>query len=143
MAARAVAISERHDVAAISSTACASLYGLAVLKHAIQDEPDNFTRFICVAKNPQLIGNVDRSSLLLITPHEPGALFRVLSRIAALGVNLVKLESRPIPGSEFEFMFYVDIESTPKDEAFSQVIGQISPLCDSLAYLGSYTETSS
>ncbi len=143
MAARAVATSERRDVAAISSTACAELYGLNVLKHAIQDESDNFTRFICVAKNPQLIGNVDRSSLLLITPHEPGALFRVLSRIAALGVNLVKLESRPIPGSEFEFMFYVDIESTPKDNAFSQVMNQISPLCDSLAYLGSYTEASS
>ncbi len=143
LAAQAVAMSDRRDVAAISSTACAKLYGLEVCKHAIQDESDNFTRFICVAKAPQLIGSADRSSLLLITPHEPGALFRVLSRIAALGVNLVKLESRPIPGSEFEFMFYVDIESTPVDSAFAQVITQITPLCDSLAYLGSYKETSS
>ncbi len=142
MAARAVAESPRDDVAAISSSACAELYGLRVLQHAIQDESDNFTRFICVAKRPQLVGKPDRSSLLLITPHEPGALFRVLSRIAALGVNLLKLESRPIPGSEFEFMFYVDIESTPGDSAFAEAISQISPLCDSLAYLGSYAEVS-
>ena len=85
-----------------------------------------------MAKKPQLVGVPERSSLLLITPHEAGALFRVLSRIAALGVNMLKLESRPIPGSEFEFMFYVDIE----------VIAQIEPLCDSLAYLGSYAEVS-
>ena len=115
MAASSVANSERRDVAAISSTACAELYGLNVLQHAIQDEADNFTRFICVAKKPQLVGVPERSSLLLITPHEAGALFRVLSRIAALGVNMLKLESRPIPGSEFEFMFYVDIECTPND----------------------------
>ena len=142
MAARAVAESERDNVAAISSSACAELYGLDVLQHAIQDESDNFTRFICVAKSPQFVGEPDRSSLLLITPHEPGALFRVLSRIAALGVNLLKLESRPIPGSEFEFMFYVDIESTPNDAAFAETIAQITPLCDSLAYLGSYAEVS-
>ena len=142
MAASSVANSERRDVAAISSTACAELYGLNVLQHAIQDEADNFTRFICVAKKPQLVGEPERSSLLLITPHEAGALFRVLSRIAALGVNMLKLESRPIPGSEFEFMFYVDIECTPNDPAFDEVIAQIEPLCDSLAYLGSYAEVS-
>ena len=142
MAASSVANSERRDVAAISSTACAELYGLNVLQHAIQDEADNFTRFICVAKKPQLVGVPERSSLLLITPHEAGALFRVLSRIAALGVNMLKLESRPIPGSEFEFMFYVDIECTPNDAAFDEVIAQIEPLCDSLAYLGSYAEVS-
>ena len=142
MAASSVANSERRDVAAISSTACAELYGLNVLQHAIQDEADNFTRFICVAKKPQIVGVPERSSLLLITPHEAGALFRVLSRIAALGVNMLKLESRPIPGSEFEFMFYVDIECTPNDAAFDEVIAQIEPLCDSLAYLGSYAEVS-
>ncbi len=142
MAASMVANSERDDVAAISSSACAELYGLNVLEHAIQDESDNFTRFICVAKRPQLVGAPERSSLLLITPHEAGALFRVLSRIAALGVNMVKLESRPIPGSEFEFMFYVDIECTPNDAAFAEVVAQIAPLCDSLAYLGSYAEVS-
>ena len=55
---------------------------------------------------------------------------------------MVKLESRPIPGSEFEFMFYVDIECTPNDAAFDEAIAQIEPLCDSLAYLGSYAEVS-
>ena len=142
MAAAAVAQSDRADVAAISSSACADIYGLNVLAHAIQDEADNFTRFICVAREPALYGAPDRTSLLLVLPHEPGSLFRVLSRLAALGVNMLKLESRPIPGREFEFMFYVDVECVPGDAVFAQMMSQIAPLCDSCCYLGSYEEVS-
>lgn len=142
MAAQAVAESQRTDVAAISSTACAQLYGLDVLAHGIQDEANNFTRFICVARKPVCYENADHTSLLLVLPHEPGSLFRVLSRISALGINLIKLESRPIPGREFEFMFYVDIESAPGDPAFAQLALQLPPLCDLCCYLGSYEEFS-
>lgn len=140
LAARAVAESERSDVAAISSSECAKIYGLDVLSHGVQDETDNFTRFICLQKAPAIYGQARRTSLLLTLPHEAGSLFRVLSRIAALGVNMVKLESRPIPGSEFEFMFYLDIESVPGDDDFEETLRQIGPLCDSLCYLGSYGE---
>lgn len=142
MAAQAVAESDRMDVAAISSTACAELYGLEILAQGIQDQPKNFTRFICVSRTPVCHDGADKSSFLLITPHEPGSLFRVLSRIAALGINLSKLESRPIPGREFEFMFYVDIESVPGDAAFDRLVQQIPPLCDSCLYLGSYSDLS-
>ena len=113
-----------------------------MLQHAIQDEQNNFTRFICITKHPVLVGEPNRTSLLLTLPHEPGALFRVLSRIAALGANLLKLESRPIPGSEFEFMFYVDVQAAYGDGLLEQVITQIQPLCDRLAFLGSYSEIS-
>lgn len=142
MAARAVAESDCNDVAAISSSKCAELYGLDVLAHAVQDEKDNFTRFICVARDPWLVAGAERSSFLLVLPHEPGSLYRVLARIAALDVNMLKLESRPIPGKRFEFMFYVDVASVPGDDAFSELVSQVAPLCDRFCYLGSYREQS-
>lgn len=142
LAAQAVAASERFDVAAISSKECAEIYGLDVLRESVQDERNNFTRFVCVSNRPFVSSDADRSSFLLVLPHEPGSLYRVLSRIAALGVNMVKLESRPIPGREFEFMFYVDVESVPGDAAFDQLAMQIPPLCDRCCYLGSYAEIS-
>lgn len=140
VAARDVAEGSRRDVAAISSPACAELYGLETIARCVQDESDNFTRFVCVAREPQVTHDADRSSFLFALPHEPGSLHRVLSRIAALGVNLLKLESRPIPGKRFEFMFYVDIASVPEDGVFDDIVSQISPLCDRLSYLGSYCE---
>ena len=97
---------------------------------------------VCVSNRAFVSSDADRSSFLLVLPHEPGSLYRVLSRIAALGVNMVKLESRPIPGREFEFMFYVDVESVPGDAAFDQLAMQLPPLCDRCCYLGSYAEIS-
>lgn len=139
-AARTVADDPRRDVAAIASPACADLYGLSVLADAVQDESDNFTRFICVARTPQMTADADRSSFLLVLAHEPGSLHRVLARIAALGANLLKLESRPIPGKRFDFMFYVDVASVPSDGMFDDLVAQVSPLCESFSYLGSYRE---
>ena len=142
MAAAAVASSERCDIAAISSAACADIYGLEVLASGIQDEDNNFTRFVCVSREPALYGNPTTSSFLIVTPHEPGSLHRVLSRLATLGINATKLQSRPIPGREFEFMFYVDLECVPGDEAFMPMARQIPSLCDVCMYLGSYEEVS-
>ncbi|ACV22053.1 P-protein [Slackia heliotrinireducens] len=141
-AARAVAQSERTDVAAIASADCAELYGLEVLVPSIQDMKENLTRFACFAKSPVVYDEADRTSLMLITPHEPGSLFRVISRFAALGINMAKLESRPIPGREFEFMFYLDVESTPKDEVFMKAAAQIPYISEQLHFLGSYADVS-
>lgn len=139
-AARKVAHDSRRDVAAIASPQCADLYGLSVIADAVQDESDNFTRFICAARTPQMTEDADTSSFFLVLPHEPGSLYRVLARIAALGANLLKLESRPIPGKRFEFMFYVDIASVPGDGMFDGIVAQVAPLCDEFRYLGSYRE---
>ncbi len=142
MAAAAVAASDRRDVAAISSAACAPLYGLEVLASGIQDEGDNFTRFVCVARRPALFGRPTISSFLVVTPHEPGSLHRVLARLATLGINMTKLQSRPIPGRAFEFMFYIDLECVPGDPRFAPMARQIPALCDVCRYLGSYEELS-
>ena len=141
-AALEVAESPRADIAAIASPACADIYGLSAIANAIQDESDNYTRFVCVARTPLVVEDADRSSFCLVLSHEPGSLHRVLARIAALGANLLKLESRPIPGSRFEFMFYVDIACAPGDGVFSDVVSQVSPLCERFLYLGSYREHS-
>ena len=110
MAARLVAQSERTDVAALSSRFCAEEYGLNLLEANVQDQDNNYTRFICISKNPEIYPGADRTSLMMTLPHKPGSLYNVLSKFYALGINLRKLESRPLPDREFEFMFYFDLE---------------------------------
>ena len=105
-AARAAAESGRNDIAALASPDCASLYGLSVLKTSVQNSDNNHTRFICISKDIEVYPGANRISLMLTLPHRPGSLYRMMARFAALGLNLTKLESRPIEGLDFEFMFY-------------------------------------
>ena len=97
-AAEAVAASGRRDAAAIASHACADLYGLSCLSRSIEDSDNNHTKFVCISKNLEIYPGADRTSLMMVLPHRPGSLYKALSRFYALGVNLLKLESRPIPG---------------------------------------------
>ena len=90
-AAKRVAESGRTDVAALSSRSCAELYGLQCLAADVQDQGNNFTRFICIAKNLEIYPGADRTSLMMVLPHRPGSLYKVLSRFYALGINLNKL----------------------------------------------------
>ena len=141
VAARMVAESDRTDVAALSSRDCAELYGLESLANSVQDKSNNYTRFICVAKNPQIYPGADRTSIMLVTPHKPGALYNVLARINALGLNLLKLESRPLPEREFEFMFYFDIEGSPYSPELLELISELESDSEEFKYLGTYAES--
>ena len=141
VAARMVAESERNDVAALSSRDCAELYGLSALANSVQDKSNNYTRFICVAKNPQIYPGADRTSIMLVTPHKPGALYNVLARINALGLNLLKLESRPLPEREFEFMFYFDIEGSAYSPELLELISELESDSEEFKYLGTYAES--
>ena len=138
--ARMVAESGRSDVAALSSRACMDLYGLENLAASVQDQGNNFTRFICIAKDLEIYPGADRTSLIVVLPHRPGSLYQVLSRFYALGVNLNKLESRPIPERNFEFMFYFDLETSVYAPQFTQLMGELPELCEDFSYLGSYSE---
>ena len=140
VAAKMVAESDRDDVAAISSRSCAPLYGLDCLASSVQDKGNNYTRFICISKNLEIYPGADRTSLMMIISHKPGALYRVLSRFYALGINLVKLESRPIPDRDFEFMFYFDLDTPVYSSEFIQLICELDSLCEEFRYLGSYSE---
>ena len=140
IAAKMVAASGRKDVAAISSRNCAELYGLTCLANCIQDKDNNRTRFICISKNLEVYPGSDKTSIMMTLPHRPGALYRVLARMYVLGINVTKLESRPIPDSDFEFMFYFDLETSIYSEEFVQLMCELDELCEEFTYLGSYTE---
>lgn len=140
IAAQMVAESDRDDIVALSSNDCAELYNLNCLKTSVQDKNNNYTRFICISKNLEIYPGADKTSLMLVLQHKPGALYKVLSRLYALDINLIKLESRPLSDRDFEFMFYFDLETSIYSEEFVQLICELDGICDEFKYLGSYSE---
>ena len=126
--------------AALSSRSCAKLYGLTCLEESVQDQGNNYTRFICISKELEIYPGADRTSLMLVLPHTPGSLYKVLSRFYALGINLNKLESRPLPERDFEFMFYFDLDTPVYSPQFIQLMGELQNICEEFNYLGSYSE---
>ena len=140
LAAKTVAESGRTDVAALSSRSCAELYGLTCLAPSVQDVGNNRTRFICISKDLEVYPGADRTSIMMILPHKPGSLYRVLARLYTLGINVTKLESRPLPDREFEFMFYFDLETSIYSEEYVQLMCELDELCEEFKYLGSYSE---
>ncbi|MGN0880605.1 MAG: bifunctional chorismate mutase/prephenate dehydratase [Oligosphaeraceae bacterium] len=140
VAARKVAESPRRDVAAIASPMCAELYGLEILKEDIQDNANNYTRFICISRNMEIYPGANRISVTLRLPHRVGSLSRFVSRFAALGLNLVKLESAPLPGSDFEFTFYFDFEASVRSAGVTELLEELSVASDQFAFLGNYIE---
>ncbi len=140
IAAMMVAQSDRKDVAALSSRMCAELYNLKILKSGVQDEGNNHTRFLCISKNTEIYPGADKTSIMMVLPHKPGALYKVLARLYALGINLLKLESRPLPERDFEFMFYLDLETSVYSQEFARLMCEIGGICEEFRYLGSYSE---
>ena len=139
-AARMVAMSGDKTKASLSSRLCAELYQLQVLKNAVQNRDNNYTRFICIAKQPQIYSGANRTSIMMVIPHRPGSLFRILSRFNATGVNLVKLESRLIPEREFEYRFYFDIEASVYSSEFQSLMCELNTSGEQFKYFGTYAE---
>lgn len=139
-AAAAVAQSDRTDVAAISSHRCIELYGLERLAADIQDRSNNYTRFICISKKLEIYPGADKTSLMVVLPHRPGSLYQILARFYALGLNLIKLESRPLPDREFEFMFYFDLECSVYAPEMERLFRDLEEESEQCRYLGTYQE---
>lgn len=140
VAAALVAQEGRRDLAAIASQECEALYGLETVEREVADNDNNFTRFICIAKDLTVYRGADKISLMLSTAHKPGALYRLMSHIAVMGVNLTKLESRPIPGKDFEFRFFFDIEASIESPAVRELMEQLKNEADQFVFLGNYEE---
>ena len=140
VAAKMVAQSDRDDVAAISSQNCAELYGLRVVSDEIQNSENNYTRFICISKNLEIYPGANKMSLMFTLNHRPGSLYNLISKFSSLGLNLTKLESRPIPGKDFEFMFYFDLDASVYSEDVLSLLAELEQGQDSFMYLGSYSE---
>ena len=140
VAADLVSKSDRKDVAALSSRSCAELYNLEILASSIQDKGNNRTRFICISMKLEIYPGSDKTSIMMVLPHRPGSLYKFLARLYTLGINVTKLESRPIPDRDFEFMFYFDLETSIYSEEFVQLMCELENLCEDFKYLGSYCE---
>ena len=140
VAAKMVAESKEPGVAALSSRSCAKLYGLENLMASVQDSDDNYTRFICISKKLEIYPGADHTSLMMVIRDEPGSLYNVLARFYALGINMHKLESRPIPGRNWEYRFYFDLDTSVYSPKFIQLMGELGEICEEYEYLGSYSE---
>ena len=134
--------SSRFSRAVIASRACAELYGLEVVAEGVQDAAFNYTRFICIAKDLEIYPDANKFSVMLSLPHRPGALNGIISKFAAIDVNLTKLESRPIPGMDFEFRFTFEFESAPDDPNVLCLLAELAsdPEIEHFDFLGAYAE---
>ncbi len=140
IAAKMVAESGNRNAAAISSHSCASLYGLECINDRIQDSDNNYTRFICVTKDPVIYAGANRISLILAFENKPGALYEILAKLAALDINMTKLESCPVSGSDFEFIFFLELDASAQDPSVLAMLEEMERSCASLHFLGNYAE---
>lgn len=136
MAARLAA--EDPAVAAIASEVAASLYGLRTVKPKIQDSTNNITRFLVVGRNLTGRTGHDKTSIMFIVADEPGILCRMLAPFSSRGINLTKIESRPVKTKAWEYIFFLDLEGHIEDPAVSEALGDLKSCCRSFKVLGSY-----
>ena len=106
----------------------------------MQDNGNNFTRFICISKNLKVFKGADKISVMTSLANKSGSLNKMLSRFSAIGLNLTKLESRPIANSQFEFMFYFDFEGDVESNDVLNLLGELENSSDKFVFLGSYKE---
>ncbi len=139
-AAQYVMQQNNPKLAAIASPCCQELYGLHALYTDIQDSKNNFTRFICISKNLQLYTSKGKISIMLGLPHVAGSLYRIITRFAIHKLNLTKIESRPLPNTDFEFMFYFDFEGDISSEPVKKLLENLQSELESFVFLGCYEE---
>lgn len=137
-AVKAVSEAQSMTDAAIASKEAAAIHGMEVIAEGIEANPRNYTRFVIISAGQLQKGPRSKSSIIFSTGNQPGALFEVLKIYADHGVNLVKLESRPIHGKPWEYMFYVDLEADAESKEFAPILDLLKAKTDYLKVLGSY-----
>jgi prephenate dehydratase len=135
-----VELRDRH-AGAIASAAAAEYYGAQILKSDIEDNPENYTRFFLIRRTGEEApaGNANKMSLAFSVENKPGSLVAALSELSALGTNLTKIESRPVHGKPWEYIFYVDCQIQSRDEG-TRALNALRPHCAMIKSLGSYVE---
>lgn len=136
--AKLVADGQLRDAAAIASSRAGELFGLAPLASSIQDFDDNVTRFIVIGKRPLSDERPDKTTIVFSLPNEAGALFKALSAFALRGIDLTKLESRPIPGRPWEYLFYADLAASREELQCARALAHLAEFAPTLRTLGSY-----
>jgi prephenate dehydratase len=136
--AKMIADQTLTDAAAIASARAGEVFGLAALKSSIQDYEGNTTRFIIIGRRPLSKDAPDKTTIVFTLGNEPGALFKALSVFALRGIDLTKLESRPIPGRKWEYLFYADLSAARGDLPCARALAHLAEFAPSLRILGSY-----
>jgi prephenate dehydratase len=129
---------ERIDAAAIASAHAARTYGLQILRRNIENNRHNYTRFIVIAKRGVLPRGKAKTSLVFAVKNIPGALHRALGEFSLRGINLLKIESRPLVGKPWEYLFYVDLEGSPRTKTVAHALHDVQRFSTFLRVLGSY-----
>ena len=137
-AAMKVADTADPSVACIASSHAAPIYGLSVLAEGIQNSSGNCTRFVVIARRPELSSACDKTSVIFKVEHKPGSLCEVLRLFSDGGVNILKLESRPLKDRPFEYLFHLDFEGSLEDDRVARVIEAVRGVTTELIWLGSY-----
>ena len=129
---------------AVASVAAAEYYGAKIIEPSIEDDPENYTRFFLLGREPEPTesSGVRKTSLVFITKNVSGALFKCMSAFALRDINLTKVESRPLKGRPFEYSFYVDILASPQEENCANAMSHLAEMTEFLAVLGSYEPAS-
>jgi len=140
VAVKKVREQKSKEIAAVAGEEAGRIYGLKVLRRNIEDQPNNYTRFLVLAKKPLLVDVriPCRTSLVITTSHEEGALLKALNMLHKYQINLSKLESRPIPGMPFQYMFYIDFEGNAVDDRVARGLEELRSVTTSMKVLGSY-----
>src|SRR6266516_4476991 len=141
-AAKRIAEERLEQTAAIASRRAAELYGLEVLAERIQTYPDNSTRFGALSRNPESLGEPDKSSLVFGVGHVSGSLYRCLGAFAERHLNLTKLESRPRPGRPWEYVFYADVDAPAQRPEMVEALAALSEHATFTRLLGTYAKAS-
>ncbi len=136
--AAAVMAAENQELAAVCNEPAAEINGLSVFARNIQDQPHNMTRFWAVGRQNVNAGPENKTSLLFAVPHTPGSLLGALKPLLEAGLNLTFIQSRPMPGNPFEYVFFVDLEGHIQDKRVSDSLERMRMLCFRLRILGSY-----
>lgn len=140
MAAQMVAQSEDASIAAVAAPQCAQLYGLQAVRRSIQNNDNNYTRFICITKDLAVYPGANKISIVTTASHTPGGLGSLLTKFGNMGINLTKIESRPIQGHNFEFLFYLDLEASLVDPRVRSLLAELHESQDKFRLLGNYPE---
>jgi prephenate dehydratase len=136
--AKMIATERLEDAAAIASARAAEVFGLVPLKSSIQDYQNNTTRFLVIGRQPLSTAAPDKTSIVFTLTNEPGALFKAISVFALRGIDLTKLESRPIPDRKWEYLFYVDLAAASDDLACARALAHLAEFAPMVRVLGSY-----
>jgi prephenate dehydratase len=126
--------------AGIASKRAAKVYGAQILREHLEDHPENYTRFLLLATSAEIAENADKLSLVLHLAHKPGSLCSALGAFASRNLNLLKIESRPIPGTPWSYCFYLDLQASLNDQGTRAALDEVKQFTDSVKVLGCYPQ---